>query len=310
MSINLESANFQHRTACPSCGSRNFSLALKGTAEDFGSLAELKEAFSGLSTWTSHFSYAHCSECDLLFSERYPNDGLLKELYSDVAINTVGQDTNALIATHEWLVEKRVRPVFARVSERAKGLEIGPDVGHFAKILIDEFDGFTMDFVEPNKSAWSLLRRNIGEDIDIYLTLDELPASSTYGLVVAHHVFDHIPNLAHLMNKINAVTVPGSALSIVVHNHRSLLRTLMGSRWPPFCLQHPQLFSEKAVSRLLEHHGWKLQGCKRQTNYVGVLATAINLCSLFGFKRRDLPPRDLVIPIPLGNLSAIAHRIR
>lgn len=47
---------------------------------------------------------------------------------------------------------------------------------------------------------------------------------------------------------------------------------------------------------------------RRQINYVGVLATLNNLKAAFLGKRREIPRRDIVIPVLFGNIGAIARR--
>ena len=68
----------------------------------------LKKYFSGYDTWQSFFSFVRCLACDLLYTQTYPDEVDLQELYSTVAHNEVGQDGPALDATHTWLAKQFV----------------------------------------------------------------------------------------------------------------------------------------------------------------------------------------------------------
>lgn len=82
----------------------------------------------------------------------------------------------------------------------------------------------------------------------------------------------------------------------------------MRSKWPPFCLQQPQLFSLRVLAELLEQNGWPVRVVRRKVNFVGLLATLNNLVGVFGGRRRSVPRRDVVVPVCLGNLVVIADR--
>lgn len=300
--------DFTVRLSCPACGSKDRRLALVSGVDDALVADNIRRAFSGYETWNHFFDFYQCADCDLLSSACYPNDGLLSELYREVETNEVGQNGPALDATHSWLARKFVAPNLGNGRTGLRVLELGPDRGRFASALTGCASVAEIDFVEPNVMAWDDLRSRFGGDVVVTSSLEELGERLIYDAVVAHHVFDHVPDLRALMNAINALTAGDSILSVVVHSHRSLLRKIMRSKWPPFCLQHPHLFSPRSLTQLLESYGWEVQCVRRQVNYVGVVATLNNLIGVLGGKRRDVPQRDLVIPIRFGNLCAIARR--
>ena len=269
----------------------------------------LKKYFSGYDTWQSFFSFFCCLACDLLYTQTYPDEVDLQELYSTVAHNEVGQDGPALDATHTWLAKQFVAEGLRHRGGRPRTLEIGPDTGRFASAFVEQVEVSAIDFVEPNLSVWADLRRRFGDESTVVGSISEVNPSIKYDVIVAHHVFDHIPDLQGLMKSINSLASNGATLSVVVHNHRSLLRRAMRSKWPPFCLQHPQLFSRRALAKLLEQNGWSVRVVRRQINFVGLRATLNNLVGVLGGRRRSVPRRDLVVPIRFGNIGVIADRV-
>jgi len=293
---------------CPICGSSEIELAVPSPVGDAETLENLSKHFSGYDTWQSFLSFVRCLSCDLLYSQKYPDEADLRELYGNVAQNEVGQDGPALDATHNWLAKEFVAKGLGQRGVRLRVLEIGPDTGRFASAFAEQVEVSAIDFVEPNLSVWADLTRRFGGESAVVGSITEVNPSHRYDVIVAHHVFDHVPDLLGLMKAINGLSADGATLSVVVHNHRSLLRRVMRSKWPPFCLQHPQLFSRRALAQLLEQSGWTVREVRRQVDFVGVFATLNNLVGVFGGRRRSVPRRDVVVPVRFGNIGIIADR--
>ena len=84
----------------------------------------------------------------------------------------------------------------------------------------------------------------------------------------------------------------------------------MKKAWPPFCLQHPQLYNPETLSRILEKSGWELLEVGKSTNWyrlrhfvelgLGVLGLPIGIAKLFP---------SIEIPVKLGNSISISKTI-
>src|SRR5438128_11270726 len=88
----------------------------------------------------------------------------------------------------------------------------------------------------------------------------------TISTAVMIHVLDHIPEPRSILHEIFNTVEPGGVLMITTHNVRSWLSRLLGRRWPPFTLQHPQLFSPRAMRRLLAALGFEVLEIVGTTN--------------------------------------------
>lgn len=298
------------RQECPACGCTKFSKSRSSNRGDLELLERIGQSFSGTETWRDHFDYHRCSACDLLFNTTYPAADALEKLYEEIALNDVGQSAPALEATHRWLATKLIGPKVKTFGRGISVLELGPDIGRFAGHLRDLVEVKSFDFVEPNVTAWPQLRASIPETRQLTRSFRELENSGPHDLVVAHHVLDHVVSLRETLGSVKNLTRQGSLLSIVVHDHSSILARLMGDKWPPYCLQHPQLFTAKALQNLLEQNNWTLVRKSRQQNYVGVRATTANLMNIFLSKSLSAPKRDLVVPMRFGNLAFVAQRLK
>ena len=73
-------------------------------------------------------------------------------------------------------------------------------------------------------------------------------------LVIAIHVMDHIFDLNELFATLRSRLSRQGMFFMVVHHPGSRLARVLAKRWPPYCLEHPQLLTPKEVSCLARRH--------------------------------------------------------
>ncbi len=297
-------SEFLHR-ACPLCGSRDAKdeVHSRRRAETLG-FAALRGYWSGLKE-KPFFSYHRCTGCGLLFNPVYFQDSQLAELYANMAHNMHVVADDAIVATQ--------RGYFARAAAKTKlsggYLEIGPDAGHVVREAARDgaFDHFWL--FEPNLAIHDTLRAAAGgkpatlrpEMHDISVVPD-----GTVGLAVMIHVLDHMLDPLAMLRQIRAKLAPGGTLMIVTHNERSLLRRMMGVRWPPFCLQHPELYNPRTMQRLLGQAGFAGIEVERSLNYFPIDFLALNAAWAAGLKIKRLPLPAKSVGVRLGNILTFA----
>jgi hypothetical protein len=102
---------------------------------------------------------------------------------------------------------------------------------------------------------------------------------------------------------------PGGVLMIVTHNVRSALARLLGHRWPPYTLQHPVLFSPRALRMLLTSAGFEVLEIIPTTNYFPLTFLLGAALTVVGLPALRIPEyRGLEIGLKLGNISTLARR--
>ena len=95
---------------------------------------------------------------------------------------------------------------------------------------------------------------------------------------------------------------------IVTHNERSILRRLMGNKFPPFCLQHPELYNPQTITSLLSRVGLKSVKVRRSKNYFPLAFMIRQAAATVGVKLDKLPLPQTVVGLRLGNMMTIAGR--
>lgn len=302
----MTASPFQQR-ACPCCGQSGGApeIASDPRAEQLPPGA-LKDAWEGLNSDKPFFCYHRCRQCGLLFNPVYFSDDSLAALYGDLAPNM-----DMVPPDH---IRRTQRGYFDQIADKALltggYLEIGPDVGY----LVEEasrrgaFDHFWL--YEPNMAVHGRLRRAAG-DKPVTLTpamfdLSAIPAGSV-GLAVMIHVLDHLTDPLGMLRQIVDRLRPGGMLAIVTHNEASLLRRLIGRRWPPFCLQHPQLFSPQTIGAMLLRAGLETPLVRGSSNVFPSDFLVRQMMQAAGISPGRMALPSVSVRLRLGNILTLAR---
>ncbi len=253
--------------ACPACGCQQAvdTAHSERRAEDMNFDA-VRPFWSGLFKEKVFFSYHRCADCGLLYAPRFFSDPQLDMLYSDMDPNMELVTTEAIAATQRGYFDEAIK-----AGAQAGGyLEIGPDVGHIVGHAAQKacFDHFWL--FEPNRAVHAqLAAATAGSPHTISTEMTDLSAvpDGSVGLAVMVHVLDHLLDPVDMLSQIQRKLRPGGALVTVTHNEKSVLRHVMGTRWPPFCLQHPEVYNPQSITALMQRAGFGSVNVDRSLNY-------------------------------------------
>jgi len=292
---------------CPNCLTASNSepeVFAESRAEAL-SFEEVREFFIGIRHEQIFFSYTRCRECGLLFCPIYFTETQLDTLYSDMPDNLLGAEKSTAAKTQVGyfrFFQKRIEKV-------EKYLELGPDIGLVTNEVIKYFKPQNNYLVEPNEAMHQTLKQLSREsNIAIFRNLQDVEVKEI-DLTIGIHVFDHLLVPSTDINSIFEQTKPGGILGVVVHNESSSLRRLLGRKWPPFCLQHPQLFNKKTLEKLMLNSGFEPVKISNSVNYFNLkhLGTlAIEIFRLPKILTRIFPSIEL--PVVLGNQISVFRK--
>ncbi len=294
------------RRACPICGATTAHEEVSSTERaEAMTLDALRPFWSGLFKKKLFFSYHRCTGCGLLYAPVFFDGTQLSDLYSQMAPNMEVVSSDAIAATQRGYFDLAAR----RGRLRGGYLEIGPDIGHIAAEAAQtgEFGHFWL--FEPNRATHDALRAATADRPTTLLTdMDDLSAvpDASIGLAVMVHVLDHLLDPLAMLAQLRSKLRPGGTLMIVTHNERSLLRTLMGVRWPPFCLQHPELYNPQVMKGLLTRAGYADIAVERSVNHFPLDFLVRQTAWMVGLKLDRLPLPRRAIGLRLGNIITIA----
>lgn len=294
--------------SCPICSTHDGQLVVKSVQDPkLMSQKDLSELFVGLRANQSFFRYLRCDKCQLCYNNEYFSQSSLGELYRSMPPNLVFDEEHNVKETH-----KNYSDYIIKNQDLSESLiELGADSGFVTERIIKEFGINKGTIVEPNIEVRPILESIVkGKDFEIVSDLSESELNKQYDLFIAVHVLDHlIDPYSDLLNISKSMKSGGKAF-IVVHNQKSLLAKILGNKWPPYCLQHPQIFDRKSIDLLLSKVGFHQIQISRTRNKVSIknlISMLFKILRLPKFLLKVIP--DLSIDLYLGNIIVSAEKI-
>jgi hypothetical protein len=299
---------FKNRV-CPSCSASAATPAVVPSIDATGqSWTDLSAVWSGLFAEKSFFPYYRCSSCGLLYSPSYFYEDQLNELYKEMAPNMAeASSPEPLRRTQEGYFGI----IADQVAAGGGYLELGPDIGTFARKCAGALDFSHFWLVEPNRAVWKELesglppaRVDVADSPDL---IDRIPDRSL-SLAVAIHVLDHLVEPVEVLARIRPKMADDGVFLSVTHNEASLLAKVLKTRWPPYCLQHPQLYNPTSIGGIYRSAGFDVAKVV-PTHNVFPLGFVIRqgLWTTVKLSLKNLGPLESISTrLRLGNIAAVA----
>ncbi len=300
------------RSSCPFCGADSLSakpfMRSHPAAEelDFG---EHKIFYSGYASQRVFFTYYQCLSCSGLFCRTYFTQVQLGELYAHQGEN----NASVPVACRERTMQDYFSLLQRHSRLDGNFLEIGPDTGLFTRCCRRQgrFEQFWL--YEPNVEVHETLRNNMeGTSFTLrespYVRSDIPPENLSTAVLI--HVLDHLLDVKATLDDVRHNLIRGGILFVVTHDVASLLARVMGRRWPPYTLQHPQLYSPTSMRRSLEGHGFEILEIMKCTNYFPMAYLFRSLLAVLGVKIGNMTCSESSgIAIKLGNIATVARKL-
>ncbi len=293
--------SFISRSACPCCGAAysNTDDLVEGNLNNDLSLEDLLNGWVGLNR-RSFFSYRRCTDCKTLSTPVYPSGETLAQLYSYMPPNmneaVSKQDQQKNQDQYAEIITRCLKQLGA-VPDHLSMLELGADCGLLASGIsqLVNTSGWHYSAVEPNDAVRAELSKTLQQAYashELHLDAKEISTEDPkrlFSIIAAVHVFDHIFSIEELLHLLKGILSKNGFIFFVVHNPESTLAKALGTRWPPFCAQHPQLFTIRGVRALADRAGLEVVDFGRTMNhfplrmigdFIGIHSTGLENLSL------------------------------
>jgi hypothetical protein len=296
------------KRVCPICGAQpplKPTTSSEARAEDMAFEA-LVPYWNGFFKDKVFFSYARCECCGALYAPTFFNAAQLEELYGQMPPNMAEVPLEALRRTQAGYFDalKSCSPLTGGF------IEVGPDIGLFTENCAREGKFEEYWLFEPNRDVAATLtkavdgcKHHVIHDMFGFSHVPDGAASVAVMIHVLDHLLDPVATLRDLRRKL----APGARLLLVTHDEASLLRRVVGWRWPAFCLQHPQIYNPETIRKLLERAGFRVHEQRKTTNHFQVSFLLKHLLWALGMKIRSVPSFGrITVGLKLGNILTIA----
>jgi SAM-dependent methyltransferase len=300
------------REACPLCGAPTAEsirkLASNPPAESL-SPPELGPLLQGYASGRIFFTYHQCRKCGLLYCPVFFSQEQLDFLYSHQPENIADAPVVARARTQEAYFD-----ILSRYSPlNGDYLEIGCDIGLFTELARTKGQLRKLWLYEPNLTVHTQLADRLAGVPHVIRTdafKRDHVTSSSLSTAVMIHVIDHLLQPRQLLKDLRDSLAPGGIVMMVTHDYESALARLLGRRWPPYTLQHPQLFSRLSMHRMLSVAGFETLTIVKTKNFFPAAFIARGALSVLGLTL----PKVLDWSWPLlglrfGNIAAVGRRL-
>jgi hypothetical protein len=303
----MESSKYLHRN-CPICGSAALSEpeVFSATAGEGLPFEQLRSYWINFYKDKVFFSYVRCAICGLLYAPVFFTSDQLEELYKLMPPNMEVVPREVLERTQRGYFETMKQAT----SLEGGFIEVGPDTGLFTQNCVRDGKFSEYWLFEPNQSVEAALSDTM-KGTNFHIIRDMFGFSNVpdnaVSVVVMIHVMDHLLDPVKTLRSLREKLTDEGRVLLVTHDESSLLRRIIGKRWPAFCLQHPQLYNLATMAALFEAAGYEVVKQSKTVNYFPISFLLKQLIWALGVKIESVPGfGQIAIGLKLGNLLTIA----
>jgi hypothetical protein len=293
---------------CPICGSKppaepEISSSVPAETKSFESLVPY---WNGFFKDKVFFSYFRCETCGLLYTPVFFSGPQLEQLYGQMPPNMDVVPVASLERTQRGYFDT----MKSAVPLEGGFIEVGPDVGLFTKNCVKDGRFNQYWLFEPNRDVERTLSSTMG-GVKFHIIHDmfgfsQVPDGAA-SVAVMVHVMDHLLDPVSTLRELKGKLAPGGNVMLVTHDEASLLRRVIGWRWPAFCLQHPEIYNLATMRKLFEAAGYEVVKQAKTVNYFPVSFLLKQLLWALGLRIDSVPSfGQIAVGLKLGNMLTIA----
>jgi hypothetical protein len=303
----MTQSSYLSRT-CPICGSKpparpEISSSVPAETKSFESLVPY---WNGFFKDKVFFSYFRCETCGLLYTPVFFSAPQLEQLYAQMPPNMDVVPVASLERTQRGYFDT----MKSAVPLEGGFIEVGPDVGLFTKNCVKDGRFNQYWLFEANRDVERALSSTMG-DAKFHIIHDmfgfsQVPDGAA-SVAVMVHVMDHLLDPVSTLRELKGKLAPGGNVMLVTHDEASLLRRVIGWKWPAFCLQHPEIYNLGTMRKLFEAAGYEVVKQAKTVNYFPVSFLLKHLLWALGLRINSVPSfGQIAVGLKLGNMLTIA----
>lgn len=213
------------------------------------------------------FELLRCSSCNLVMTQDAPDQSTIGPYYESDEYISHSDTKQGLVnrlyhMARDFMLGSKRRTVesFQRAGGSRSMVDYGAGTGYFLDHMSRA--GWKTFGVEPSDSGRDFARSSFGLEVmtpeSFYADFGEL-----VGVVTMWHVLEHVHDLDGCLIKMNSILEKRGALVIAVPNYTSSDGGHYQEYWAAYDVpRHLWHFTPGAMKRLVEKHGFKLEGHK------------------------------------------------
>lgn len=254
-----------------------------------------------------HGTVVKCVRCGLVRTLERVSPKTLSELYVQSRF-TYNNLTGNLKTTYLQVIKDAI----VQLRHKNSFLEIGCGNG----FLLNEVKklGFPQVFgVEPSLDAFQKASLRVKRLIKNSIFKSKLFPKRSFDLIAAFQVFDHIQNPNQFLRICRNYLKDDGLLLLFNHDVKAVSAIIFGEKSPIFDIEHPYLYSQKTISKILLKNSLKAIKIGSPTTvislayFIRLLPLPLALKKIIENSKSHLT--EINLRLRLGNLCAIARKI-
>jgi SAM-dependent methyltransferase len=196
--------------------------------------------------------FRKCTGCGTLTVVELVDYGALYNDWASVnyASSQAGPLSRALKAAKQRMLAASLGRILGSAPRTVSLLDYGCGSGDLANAAL------AMGLCSVSACDVQALRPTTLEPSVAYAATTQLPPNWRFELIVARHVLEHIVDPRRALTDLGAHLTPGGRIYIEVPTTLSVLRRVLGRRWPGFYFPyHVAVFSERGMDQLVARCG-------------------------------------------------------
>lgn len=192
-----------------------------------------------------------CTTCELVYAPASPTEDFLHAAYADADFDS-GPEAIAAAKTYADALEFHLHAI----KSRHAAVDVGAGSGPLLPFL--QAQGFCPVIgIEPSRAAIDAAPPAIRPMLREGMFSTSMLAGETPSLICSFMTLEHLYDPGEFVATAHSLLEAGGAVAIVVHNWQAPLNRVLGLRSPIIDIEHLQLFSPKALRKLLQQAGFE-----------------------------------------------------
>jgi 2-polyprenyl-3-methyl-5-hydroxy-6-metoxy-1,4-benzoquinol methylase len=210
------------------------------------------------------FSFVRCARCGLIQQNPQPEARAVEARYDGSYLRYEEERQYAyrdleLRALSDLGLTEAARPLFARAAEagrRPRALDVGCATGALLASLREQ--GWEPQGVEVSAELARYGAERHGLPIAASTLEEAAFPSSSFDLVHASHLVEHLNDPAAFLGEVARLLAPGGIVVLTTPNADGFQARLLGAQWRSAIYDHLYLFSRRTLGLLLEEKGFRI----------------------------------------------------
>ena len=238
---------------CPVCQTKEYTVLRPAQYPSGVSNENLCAVYLASSDRVLMDQLVQCRNCSLVYLNPRIDQAIILNGYKNAVDPTFTEQNVQRIKTFKRSLSYILSRYEINVDLQTRVLDIGCAGGAFPKAASDL--GFSVTGVEPSSWLAEYGKKTYNLDIRTGLLSEQEFAKASFDIITLWDVIEHLTDPDEVIRQVNHLLKDKGVLIVNYPNYASLMRWLLGMKWPFFLNVHLLYFTPTTIKHFLEERG-------------------------------------------------------